>query len=332
MALRRVVVADQQRTDAIDLNRTNDFALDNLARVLGRSLLAAPGAVYRGGKVKQTGPASKNVVVEPLFGINAAGQILLLETDATLAVPNNTSGNPRIDLVSVGYSETDDPAELRKFWDTGAQDTFDQNTVTKKNAQALPALTVGTPAGSPVAPATPAGHIALARVAVADGFASIVDADITRLDVSSPLVAVTWAGDGLSHDLPYTLPAPVLRLGTPAGGLTLLYAQVHVESESGVGIDIEPGSIHRPLSLAIEEVGGAVVCRATARIAHGGELTMHVAGAVAGPRNPAATYQLKFESIGTDGEPWGVFTSLFRLSSEHATGVPTTNLFAAVTL
>lgn len=322
--IRRVTVASQQRTDAVDMNRTNEFALGNLAAVLARALTLSPGDVYRGGKVKPTGPASKNVIVEPLFGLSSGGDLLLLEAEATLAVPNNTSGNPRIDLVSVGLTVADDPAELRWFWDTGSQSKFQQNTVTKRNHNAVPVLTVGTPAGSPVAPATPVGHIPLAHVLVVDGFASIVADDITRVDASKkPLAAVVWAGAGDLESLPHTVTDQVLSVPTPADAITLLYGQAHVASTNS----FNAAAVHRPLVVEIEEVGVGRVAAAAYHMEVGAQRTVHVAGVVVGPK-AAPSYRLKFSDLAAgSGTAWGGFTLPELIDVD-----PTTNLLVAVTL
>lgn len=87
----------------------------------------------------------------------------------TLTITANASGNPRIDRIVATVNDT---------YYTGAT-----NNVTFT-------VVAGTPAASPVAPATPTNSISLATVAVANGAASIVNANITdtRVACTSNLV------------------------------------------------------------------------------------------------------------------------------------------------
>jgi len=87
--------------------------------------------------------------------------------DATVnaVIGANASGNPRIDIVTLKV-------------DTAA--TPDGNA---SNVGSI-YVTAGTPAASPVAPATPSNHLLLAYVAVANGAVSIVTANITDKRVS----------------------------------------------------------------------------------------------------------------------------------------------------
>ena len=78
----------------------------------------------------------------------------------TVTITDNTSGNPRIDIICVEV-------------DTAATPNANANNVATLVAVA------GTPAGSPSVPATPANYLKLAEVAVANGFASILNASIT---------------------------------------------------------------------------------------------------------------------------------------------------------
>lgn len=105
--------------------------------------------------------------------------------DATvnLAIATANPTNPRIDLVCVTVNDS---------YYTGSTDNVVLQVVT------------GTPAGSPVAPATPANSIALATVAVAAGALAITSGNITDLRTSVttnlPIGDITGvtAGTGLS--------------------------------------------------------------------------------------------------------------------------------------
>ena len=72
----------------------------------------------------------------------------------------NVSGNPRIDIITV------------KMTTATAPDDEASNVISVEVVE-------GTPAGSPVAPATPSNSYKIAEIAVASGATSIVDANIT---------------------------------------------------------------------------------------------------------------------------------------------------------
>jgi len=83
-----------------------------------------------------------------------------LDAAVDVTIDANVSGNPRIDIICVKV-------------DTGVSPDG-----TASNVATIVAI-AGTPAGSPSVPSTPADHLKLAEVAVADGFVSIIDANIT---------------------------------------------------------------------------------------------------------------------------------------------------------
>jgi hypothetical protein len=95
--------------------------------------------------------------------------------DATVnaAITTSNASNPRIDLVCITVSDA--------FY-TGTLNQVAINVV------------AGTPAASPVAPATPANSIVLAQVAVAAGTSSIVTANITDARVTAGSNFVTPSG------------------------------------------------------------------------------------------------------------------------------------------
>lgn len=105
--------------------------------------------------------------------------------DGTVNLPITTANptNPRIDLVCMTVNDS--------YYVAGADNVVLQ-------------VIAGTPAGSPVVPATPANSIALARVAVAAGALSITSGNITDLRVSVttnlPIGDITGvtAGTGLT--------------------------------------------------------------------------------------------------------------------------------------
>lgn len=128
----------------------------------------AAGGVRRitGGEMLVTAPGGMNVAVAVgtawVPGTDAAGQGNYLAdnpTSTTVAVTAANPSNPRIDRV---VADINDPA----YTGSGSP-VFTLQVI------------AGTPAGSPVAPATPASAISLATVAVAAGAVAIVAGNIT---------------------------------------------------------------------------------------------------------------------------------------------------------
>lgn len=108
--------------------------------------------------VQQTTPASANIQVTPGAAIVYGRWFRIDSTAEVLAIASNSSGNPRIDRVVARLDPVTQTIRVR--------------------------VIQGTPAGSPAAPGitqTPGGtwEMQLARVAVANGFATLTDADIT---------------------------------------------------------------------------------------------------------------------------------------------------------
>lgn len=107
-------------------------------------------------KVAQSAVPAKSVLV-PIGSVHINGAIRIIDVAETLAIADNTSGNPRIDRVVARLDYTDRLIEL--------------------------AVLQGTPAGSPSAPTltqdATTWEISLAQIAVANGFSTIATAQIT---------------------------------------------------------------------------------------------------------------------------------------------------------
>jgi len=118
--------------------------------------------------------------------------------NATITTADPT--NPRIDLVCLTVTDS--------FY-TGVSDTVSVNVV------------AGTPAGSPVVPATPVNSIALAEVAVGAGVTSILTANITdvRVPITTNLPVVTLTGtETLTNK---TLTTPIISSISNTGLITI---------------------------------------------------------------------------------------------------------------
>ncbi len=281
-----------------DLTDGFQWGLDNLALVM-KAFFQRQAGVFRGGRVKQTGVASKNVIVEPLGGLNPSFQPLVLDAEVTLAVPDNASIFSRLDLVSVHLVETDGPIVSRAFWNPSTETAFTQNTVVAKLFKATPVYTVGVASGSPVAQPLPAGHVALATVLVGPGFTSVTDANITRSIAPEPLQLQAFVGVGGANPLPYE-PDPVLRLSVRDGAKALIFASVTFNSTNS----FNPAAAHKLLEATIEEVGGGTVAMAKHRLFVGDTRTILIAGEVVGPKT-LGRYKLKFAEGGGTGTAFG---------------------------
>jgi len=106
--------------------------------------------------VKQQAVANKTIYVD-LGSMLINGTMRILDTTQNVTIADNTSGNPRIDRIVARLNYTDRKIEF--------------------------GVLTGTPAGSPVAPTltrnTTVWELSLARIAVANGFSTIVTANIT---------------------------------------------------------------------------------------------------------------------------------------------------------
>lgn len=99
-----------------------------------------------------------------------------------VTIPDNASGNPRIDRICLKV-------------DTGASPGV------RGTGSASVVCVTGTAAGSPSAPATPNDHLSLALIAVANGFSSIVTANITD-DRAQALISNAVGNPGSGSLLP----------------------------------------------------------------------------------------------------------------------------------
>ena len=88
--------------------------------------------------------------------------------------------NPRIDVVSIKSPTGTDTSEMCLVYEA-ASDTY----ATQRGAQPVVTVTAGTPAGSPSAPATPAGELKLAEVLVPAAVANLDTATVTDFRVLS---------------------------------------------------------------------------------------------------------------------------------------------------
>jgi hypothetical protein len=270
---RRSRVQSLQRLDAVDFNRTNDSAWQNLVNALVYTLGLSPNVVW--GLVAST-PGGMSVQFSPGGAVSPNGPIAF-NSAQTVVIPAAHPSLPRIDLVSVGYTEAQGSNEARTFWNTGSQSSYVQNTNTEIIASFALTVTPGNPAANPTPPATPSGHVPVAYVRVPAGATAIDPNNITRPPeavrgviyrqpaitipmggIVHDLNASAWESDGMPSNnfgLAIEHKLPVGRTGLLAGGVT-----------------VQPSSVNESLSatvaVALIEVGGGVLKRGGGIVPH----------------------------------------------------------------
>lgn len=291
--LQRARVTVNQRADVVDFSRTNDLAAANLALAL--RYLVAPGlGVVRGLLLEATDPASMFCTLKPGSAIGQNGGssgLIIVESDRSVGpFSANSSGNPRIDLVSIRYAEADQsPGEPRLFVNPADNSSFPSTVATLVLANPEVLITEGSPASNPSAPATPSGYLPIARVRVESGVTSIAADKITtvRSGRVDPIQFATHAGDA-NIALPYQTPT-LLSLDTPSAHLTVLLGRFTLNASL-----INPAAPYNYRAYIYDVSLGNIVASAIG-VPPAQELyTYTCIGVVRGATNGARDYQLRF--------------------------------------
>jgi hypothetical protein len=181
MALRTPPSWLQNGSHPAENDRLTNQALFYTTGVIGLTSIAS------NLQVTQNSPVGMSVLVAQgwaaIVGTTQANMGVYLayndaSTTATITTADGT--NPRIDRVCLTVSDA---------YYTGALNQVAINVV------------AGTPAGSPVAPATPANSISLATIAVAAGATTITTANITDTRVETTTLLPTGSGGGAVADV-----------------------------------------------------------------------------------------------------------------------------------
>ena len=159
---------------------------------------AALSVLLKAGIGYQDAPADVPTGITSVVGLNDLSRYkpIVLQNDLTVAVPAPPGAQSRIDLIEVRYERQVDNPQSRNFLDPNTN-SFNPATVSKTldfnvdgtlayyTAAAVPTTALayksGVVAGSPVAPVTDTGYLALAHILVVNGVTTILTADITDL-------------------------------------------------------------------------------------------------------------------------------------------------------
>ena len=249
MSLIRTQVAVNERTDAVDHNRLSGYLFENLATLL-RSWQAPSNGILRRGTLA---PDSGLILAAggPIVGVLAAGTAIITATSTAVVITTPDGSNPRWDLVSLAYTETDTDSEQRFFVNPATRVKSQQATPTTSTATGTLVVTVGAAQASPAVPTTPAGNLPLWKVYVGAGVSTITAADIIPVTSSSvdPIRFISPALEAGTQSLPYVSPY-TMPLAVPAGKFGLLFAFVRCQlSATGSGVHTV-----NPLVVSIEDV------------------------------------------------------------------------------
>ena len=173
--MRRLLFSNYERSLATDLSLiSNEIYETVLDRLLYRLLDSASGSILgtgleitRTGTLTATVAAGDAVVTRTTYPANEPATVicsLIASQNITFAAAHATLG--RIDIVILTPTDTVVSSQLRDIRTEGGG-SVNQTTIDKvKEYRAQISVVTGTAAGSPAAPATPAGSLKLANVSI----------------------------------------------------------------------------------------------------------------------------------------------------------------------
>lgn len=296
LPIKRVRLEQYQRTDETDGNAFGALGLDALYQSL-KAMLGTGWVTL--GALDPVGPGRACTLRAPTAAITPEG-IAITSTDQTVTPGANASGDPRIDLVSISWTETDTDSDERDFINPISKVIAPQNTNTRKTWSAPITLTAGVPDPDPSAPATPANHVALYEILVEDGATEITAADITPVASAANLKVpqlskATWAGVGAAvQPLPYT--TPTLLAFAAKGSVTVITVDLDIIS---VGSLVET-VMKRPLILELlDDAAAAVIGRSEVQLTQGQRSTVRVVGFLSAPSAGSRNYKVRIKDAGS---------------------------------
>ena len=299
MGFRRTRVEDLERCEAIDINRTNNSAWNNLV-LLAKNFVRPGNGIVWGCDLTAPG----GMFVDMAAGaVMCEGGPVVFDASQTLVIATSHPTLDRIDLISVGFPDPEPTGtnEARTKWDDNLQQAFSTPIDTEVISDTTATVTTGTPSATPVAPATPSGHVAIAEVYVTAGTVTIASGDITELAASVlpgvkfkhfNLVSVNAA---MPYDTNTNLMEFVLKLDS--GRLGFILAKIDVASQSSTN---SPAAVQLELRSVSPsaQVGKAHYPFVTkASPSNTGGTSLWVMGAVIGTGS-AVTYFLRLNDLG----------------------------------
>jgi len=196
MDLRRVLKNTYELFDAVDVVRLAKSTFRDMAAYsLATRLLDANGdlvvvPVFLGSGLEPSADGTNaNVTMKPGLalwydasqGDSWLGEVtpVFFDTAQTASFTSNTSGNDRIDVLSVRPIEVEEDSVLRKFKDPISQVVSQQLSPQRVRLGFEFVVTEGVPAASPSVPATPTGTFKIAEVLRPNAQADVNAVDVT---------------------------------------------------------------------------------------------------------------------------------------------------------
>lgn len=118
-------------------------------------------------------------------------RLMFLDAASTKVLTAADPTNPRLDIVCVKAARTDQTSESRQVKNFLTEVVAPETVVTQTDWLADVQVVAGTPAGSPVAPATPAGYIKIATISVPASTGPSSQSDITDNRTKMPILDET---------------------------------------------------------------------------------------------------------------------------------------------
>ena len=158
-----------------DLNKLQSRAQQELYDRVLFELIAKKENAFFGDGLKVNFASATSVTITPGVGFQTDAtvdssepqkRLLYRGSGPTLNLSSPDGALDRIDVVSVKHAIVDGATESRKFKNASTSVITNENLVVTNDWEAAFTITPGTPAGSPSAPATPAGEVKIAELYV----------------------------------------------------------------------------------------------------------------------------------------------------------------------
>lgn len=164
---------DGQEITYEDLNSLSALIQQGLFDSLIYEMVGRKENAFFGDSFTVTRVSNTQVTVKKGYGFQTDATVASTEpqkrplyrsADVTQNLDPADGANPRIDILCVKHNLVDGLSGSRKYKDPGTLAITLENFVLSKNWEAEVNYVVGTPAGSPVAPATPSGYVKISEL------------------------------------------------------------------------------------------------------------------------------------------------------------------------